>query len=60
MTLTCFKPYDICGRLGDELRDEVAYPVGRAYVQHPISKAWLLMEMYDYPALRPTVLYTIA
>ncbi|WP_272493001.1 hypothetical protein [Atopomonas sediminilitoris] len=28
--LTCFKAYDICGRLGNELNEEVAYRIGRA------------------------------
>lgn len=31
--LTCFKAYDIRGRLGIELDDEVAYRIGRAYAQ---------------------------
>lgn len=31
--LTCFKAYDIRGRLGDELNEDVAYRVGRAYGQ---------------------------
>lgn len=29
--LTCFKAYDIRGRLGDELNEDVAYRIGRAY-----------------------------
>ena len=29
--LTCFKAYDIRGRLGDELNDDIAYRIGRAY-----------------------------
>ncbi|MAZ89384.1 MAG: phosphomannomutase [Cellvibrionaceae bacterium] len=32
--LTCFKAYDIRGRLPDELNDDVAYRVGRAYAQY--------------------------
>ncbi|TAM89710.1 MAG: phosphomannomutase CpsG [Candidimonas sp.] len=32
--LTCFKAYDIRGRLGDELNDDIAYRIGRAYAQH--------------------------
>lgn len=32
--LTCFKAYDIRGRLGDELNEDIAYRVGRAYVQY--------------------------
>lgn len=31
--LTCFKAYDIRGRLGDELNEDIAYRVGRAYGQ---------------------------
>lgn len=31
--LTCFKAYDIRGKLGDELNDDVAYRVGRAFGQ---------------------------
>ncbi|NNH86658.1 phosphomannomutase CpsG [Acinetobacter terrae] len=31
--LTCFKAYDIRGKLGTELNDEIAYKVGRAYGQ---------------------------
>ncbi|WP_049629894.1 phosphomannomutase/phosphoglucomutase [Cellvibrio sp. pealriver] len=33
MTLTCFKAYDIRGKLGDELNEDVAYRIGRAYAQ---------------------------
>jgi len=29
--LTCFKAYDIRGRLGDELNPDIAYRVGRAF-----------------------------
>lgn len=29
--LTCFKAYDIRGRLGDEINEEIAYRIGRAY-----------------------------
>jgi phosphomannomutase len=32
--LTCFKAYDIRGRLGDELNDDIAYRIGRAYGEH--------------------------
>ncbi|MDX1657090.1 MAG: phosphomannomutase, partial [Candidatus Competibacteraceae bacterium] len=34
MNLTCFKAYDIRGRVPDQLNEEVAYRIGRAYVQH--------------------------
>lgn len=33
MKITCFKAYDIRGRVPDELNDEVAYRVGRAFVE---------------------------
>ena len=31
--LTCFKAYDIRGRLGAELNEDIAYRIGRAYAQ---------------------------
>lgn len=31
--LTCFKAYDIRGRLGDELNNDIAYRIGRAFGQ---------------------------
>jgi phosphomannomutase len=33
MNLTCFKAYDIRGRLPDELNEEIAYRIGRAYAE---------------------------
>ncbi len=30
-TLACFKPYDVRGRIPDELNEELAYRIGRAY-----------------------------
>jgi phosphomannomutase len=33
MPLTCFKAYDIRGKLGEELNEEIAYRIGRAYAQ---------------------------
>jgi len=32
--LTCFKAYDIRGRLGDELNEDIAYRIGRAYAAY--------------------------
>lgn len=29
--LTCFKAYDIRGKLGEELNEDIAYRIGRAY-----------------------------
>ncbi|MEI7085379.1 phosphomannomutase CpsG [Pectobacterium versatile] len=37
-TLTCFKAYDIRGRLGDELNENIAYRIGRAYGQFTKAK----------------------
>lgn len=37
-TLTCFKAYDIRGKLGDELNEDVAYRIGRAYAQYTQAK----------------------
>ena len=31
MSLTCFKAYDIRGKLGSELNVDIAYRIGRAY-----------------------------
>jgi phosphomannomutase/phosphomannomutase/phosphoglucomutase len=33
-TLACFKAYDIRGRLGTELNEDIAYRIGRAYAQY--------------------------
>lgn len=32
--LKCFKAYDIRGRLGDELNEDIAYRIGRAYAEY--------------------------
>ena len=31
--LTCFKAYDVRGRIPDQLNEEIAYRIGRAYAQ---------------------------
>ncbi|CAI0881703.1 phosphomannomutase CpsG [Serratia quinivorans] len=33
-SLTCFKAYDIRGRLGEELNEDIAYRIGRAYGEY--------------------------
>ncbi|MDY6943699.1 MAG: phosphomannomutase [Pseudomonadota bacterium] len=33
-TLTCFKAYDVRGRLPDQLNEEIAYRIGRAFGQY--------------------------
>ena len=37
-SLSCFKAYDIRGKLGDELNEVIAYRIGRAYAQHLNAK----------------------
>ena len=39
MNLSCFKAYDIRGRIPDQLNEDVAYRVGRAYAQFLRPKA---------------------
>lgn len=36
--LTCFKAYDIRGKLGSELNADIAYRIGRAFAQHTKAK----------------------
>ena len=36
--LTCFKAYDIRGRLGEELNEDIAYRIGRAFAQYTQAK----------------------
>ena len=31
--ITCFKPYDVRGRVPDQLNSDIAYSIGRAYVE---------------------------
>ncbi|ACZ75546.1 Phosphomannomutase [Dickeya parazeae Ech586] len=38
MTLACFKAYDIRGRLGSELNNDIAYRIGRAFGQYLKAK----------------------
>ena len=36
--LSCFKAYDIRGKLGEELNTDIAYRIGRAFAQHTQAK----------------------
>jgi phosphomannomutase len=36
--LTCFKAYDVRGKLGEELNEEIAYRIGRAFALHLDAK----------------------
>jgi phosphomannomutase len=40
--LTCFKAYDIRGRLGDELNEDIAWRIGRAYGEYLKPKTVVL------------------
>ncbi len=42
MTLSCFKAYDIRGKLGNELNEDIAYRIGRAYAQYLNAKRVVL------------------
>ena len=44
--LTCFKAYDIRGELGTELNEDIAYRIGRAYVNLSGQKRswWVAMS----------------
>ena len=33
LLLTCFKAYDVRGRVPDQLNEEIAYRIGNAFVQ---------------------------
>ena len=36
--LTCFKAYDVRGKLGEELDEDIAYRIGRATAQSQKAK----------------------
>lgn len=40
--LTCFKAYDIRGKLGEELNEDIAYRIGRAYGEYLKPKSIVL------------------
>jgi len=35
-TLTCFKAYDVRGKLGSQLSENVVYRIGRTYAKHVV------------------------
>ena len=37
-SLSCFKAYDVRGKLGEELNEDIAYRIGRAFAQHLKAK----------------------
>lgn len=48
-SLTCFKAYDVRGRLGSELNNDIAYRIGRAY------GLWLFQNTYQQGSLSVVV-----
>jgi len=44
-SLTCFKAYDIRGRMPDQLNDDIVYRIGRAYAEHIAPK--IVVVGYD-------------
>lgn len=40
--LTCFKAYDVRGKLGEELNEDIAYRIGRAYGEYLKPKTMVL------------------
>ncbi|PTX55546.1 phosphomannomutase [Litoreibacter ponti] len=48
-TLTCFKSYDVRGRLGDELNEDICYGIGRGFARSIVPREVVIG--YD---IRPT------
>ena len=42
ITIDCFKAYDVRGKLGSQLNDEVAYRIGRAFAEHLNAKTCVI------------------
>ena len=45
ITIDCFKAYDVRGKLGSQLNDEVAYRIGRAFAEHLNAKTCVIDEL---------------
>ena len=56
--LTCFKAYDVRGKLGDELNEEIAYRIGRATAQS--QKAKTMAVGFDARATSPNLAREVA
>ena len=56
--LTCFKAYDIRGKLGEELNEEIAYRIGRATAQS--RKAKTVAVGFDARATSPDFARAVA
>ena len=51
--LTCFKAYDVRGKLGEELNEDLAYKIGRATAQS--QKAKTVAVGFDARATSPNL-----
>ena len=56
--LTCFKAYDIRGKLGEELDEGVAYRIGRATAQS--QRARIIVVGFDARATSPDLAHAVA
>ena len=56
--LTCFKAYDVRGKLGEELDDNIAYRIGRATAQS--QRATTVVVGFDARATSPDLARAVA
>ena len=56
--LTCFKAYDVRGKLGEELNEGIAYRIGRATTQ--LQKAKTVVVGFDARAMSPDLADAVA
>ena len=56
--LTCFKAYDIRGKLGDELNEDIAYRIGRATAQS--QRTTTVVVGFDARATSPNLSRAVA
>ena len=56
--LTCFKTYDVRGKLGEEFNNDIAYKVGRATAQS--QKATTVVVGFDARATSPNSAHAVA
>ena len=56
--LTCFKAYDVRGKLGEELDEDIAYRMGRATAQS--QKAKTVVVGFDARATSPVLYRAVA
>ncbi len=48
-SLSCFKAFDVRGRLCRELNEDIAYRIGRAYAQHLNAKRVVVGCEFENP-----------